>query len=179
MKHPWSKVEPREAFKRSLSLATLVGCSGKSSKSQVIGCLKNKTAEEIVLKESGIVNKAGLSFRPFTPTLGFETRISESLQMLIGTNSAQGSKAIMYFLPQMFPNQEILRPELSQEKFEDAVEKIFWNYPSAISETIKFQYTNWTHLEDKEEKFEQVLKLVGDYLYNCPVNHLAQQNTKR
>jgi hypothetical protein len=37
-----------------------------------------------------------------------------------------------------------------------------------VAETIKFQYTNWSNVEDQEMMFKQVLSLIGDYQYNCP-----------
>ena len=42
-----------------------------------------------------------------------------------------------------------------------------------MAETIKFQYTNWSNVENQEMTFKQVLTLIGDYQYNCPVDHLA------
>ena len=37
-----------------------------------------------------------------------------------------------------------------------------------VAETIKFQYTNWSNVEDQEMMFKQALSLIGDYQYNCP-----------
>ena len=39
-----------------------------------------------------------------------------------------------------------------------------------IIETIKFQYTNWTHPENPQKRFELLLQMVGDWQYNCPVD---------
>ena len=42
-----------------------------------------------------------------------------------------------------------------------------------MAEVIKFQYTNWSNVENQEMTFKQVLTLIGDYQYNCPVDYLA------
>ena len=66
IQHPWSYVDRRDAFRRTLNLAALVGCpTSGSSKDQVITCLKSKNAEEIVNNEMRVVSDTGFNFQPF------------------------------------------------------------------------------------------------------------------
>lgn len=145
--HPWSYVEPREAFRRTLNLASLVGCpTSGSSRTDVIECLLTKSADEIINKELGVVAHPGLNYQPFVPTsdgrvLKMEpskwlSRVAERLtnaQILIGTNENEGSKALMYFLPQHYPNREVEMPQLTSQDFDEAVNKMFSDFPSRVS----------------------------------------------
>ena len=47
------------------------------------------------------------------------------LQVLMGTNEDEGSKSLMYFLPQLFPNEELDNPSLTEDKFNQVVERVF------------------------------------------------------
>lgn len=177
LEHPWSYISSRQAFRRSLSLAALVGCPMTgASKQEVIDCLKAKPAEEIVAKEFGVVSQAGLNFRPFVPTRQVPKILDlKDTPILLGTNSNEGSKAAMYFLPQIFPNEELAKPALNLSDFNSAISKIFHDFPDELIETIQFQYTNWTLVQDATMRFNQILNLLGDYQYNCPVSALADQ----
>ena len=79
--------------------------------------------DEILNKEVGVVSYPGLNYQPFVMTLdGKYLRMEpklllprlalemSNLKVLIGTNMNEGSKALMYFLPHFFPNQEISKP---------------------------------------------------------------------
>ena len=45
--------------------------------------------------------------------------------VLIGANKDEGSRALMYYLPRMFPNQELVSKTISRDMFEQAIFKIF------------------------------------------------------
>ena len=152
-------------------------------RSDVIKCLKEVSPEEILNKEVGVVSYPGLNYQPFVMTLdGKYLRMEpklllprlalemSNLKVLIGTNMNEGSKALMYFLPHFFPNQEISKPSLTSEDFDLIIRKLFHDARPGLVETIKFQYTNWTHPEDPQRRFENLVQLVGDWQYNCPVD---------
>ena len=137
LQHPWSFVEPEEANRRALKLARLVGCPSDRSRQDVILCLTRTPVDVILNKEMGVA-RSGLDFYPFVPTIdGFFLKEEPSnllrrlddrkypLHVLIGTNADEGSKSLMYFLPQLFPNKELPRPELDLTTFSGAIKKIF------------------------------------------------------
>ena len=45
--------------------------------------------------------------------------------VLIGVNKDEGSRALMYYLPRMFPNRELENQVMSQDMFDEAIHKIF------------------------------------------------------
>ena len=145
IQHPWSYVDPGEAFRRTLKLASLVGCptSGIQRK-DIIECLVNISADEIVNKEVGVA-KPTLSYSPFVITRDYnkfnaiepKKMIEEKLNqidninsehsVLMGVNKNEGTKALMYFLPRIFPNRELESEKLSKDVFDDSVRKTFDN----------------------------------------------------
>ena len=45
----------------------------------------------------------------------------------MGVNKNEGTKALMYFLPRIFPNRELESEKLSKDVFDDSVRKTFDN----------------------------------------------------
>ncbi len=131
---------PTEAFRRTLKLASLVGCPAQgSTKQDIILCLTRKPADEIVAKEMGVATPGiGLNFSPFVVTADGRTVPAEPrkllrklvsrlrrLEVLVGSNEDEGSKSLMYFLPYLFPNKEVANPALTGHEFSSTVERIF------------------------------------------------------
>ena len=139
-------VNRRDAFRRTLNLAAMVGCpTSGSSKKDVIDCLKTKSAEEITNKEMQVVSDTGLHFQPFVPTsegdlLKLEPRKLlprilqkfKNTQILIGTNSDEGSVLAMNYLPEVFPNEDFIEMKLSKNVFDESVGKLFVKYPEKV-----------------------------------------------
>ena len=191
IQHPWSYIDRRDAFRRTLNLAALVGCpTSGSSKDQVIGCLKSKSADEIVNNELGVVSDTGFNFQPFAPTAEGEIlkleprkllpRIKqrfENTQILIGTNANEGTKDAMYFLPTLFPNTELYSKEITQFQYEDFIHEIFstgsFHQSEKFQYLITFQYRNWTLTSEPKFSTESILTMISDWQYNCPVDFVS------
>ena len=47
------------------------------------------------------------------------------LEVLAGSNANEGTKALMYFSPYLFPNREVERAALSRHDFSSTVDRIF------------------------------------------------------
>ena len=146
--------------------------------------MQGKTAEEILAKEFTVAIDSSLSYRPFVPTADGEiiplkpsqllTRMIDkfaNFSILLGTNSHEGSKTAMDFLPMKMTQ----KGQISSKEFDDSINSLLSDQPQIVIENVKFQYTNWTiGAQDPEENFRQILKLFGDYQYQCPVQLLSQ-----
>ena len=104
----------------------------------------NVSAEEIVNKEVGVA-KPTLNYSPFVITRDYNkfiamepkkmieekmnqiNNIKSEHSVLMGVNKNEGTKALMYFLPRIFPNRELESEKLSKDVFDDAVRKTFNN----------------------------------------------------
>ena len=118
-----------------------MGCqtSGRNRK-DIIKCLIEVPADEIVNKEIGVADST-LNYSPFVITKDYNKFINtepkaliEEMMLtndtrggavLIGGNKDEGSKALMYYLPRMFPKQELEVEGLSRSMFEEAISKTF------------------------------------------------------
>ena len=135
IQHPWSYVQPGEAFRRTLKLASLVGCpTSEISRKDIIKCLINVPADDIVNKEVGVAQPT-LNYSPFVITKDFNKYITtEPMKMiqeklvhdynnfddgsvLLGVNKDEGTKALMYFLPRIFPNKELEAEALKKDGY--------------------------------------------------------------
>ena len=148
IQHSWSYIHPREAFRRTLKLASLVGCptTGKNRK-DIIKCLIEVPADDIVNKEVGVAPPS-LNYSPFVITMDYNKFISQEPtalimeqmdklssnfnngSVLIGVNKDEGTRALMYYLPRTFPNRELGNEAISNEMFDDAITKIFYKSTS-------------------------------------------------
>jgi hypothetical protein len=64
-----------------------------------------------------------LKFDKFNPRR-LKTRLRR-LEVLVGSNEDEGTKSLMYFLPYLFPNEEVENVGLSGHDFSTAVDRIF------------------------------------------------------
>ena len=148
IQHSWSYINPTEAFRRTLKLASLVGCpTSRKNRKEIIQCLIGISADDIVNKEVGVASPS-LNYSPFVITNDYNKFItkppSEMLMekienvggmdnggsVMIGMNQDEGSKALMYYLPRMFPNQELEIDVITKQMFDDAIAKIFYENKS-------------------------------------------------
>ena len=51
--------------------------------------------------------------------------IKKGYGLFKGSNAEEGSKALLYFLPQYFPNRELQSPGLDRRSFEGVIDRIF------------------------------------------------------
>ena len=121
-----------------------MGCpsSGKSRK-DIIKCLRKVPADDITNKEFGVASPS-LNYSPFVTTIDYHKFINKEPEklfmeqienrsekfdngsVLIGVNKDEGTKALMYYLPRMFPNRELESNTMNEEMFDEAIFKIFY-----------------------------------------------------
>ena len=58
--------------------------------------------------------------------------------MLAGSNADEGTKALMYFSPYLFPNREMERTALSRHDFASTVDKIFAHLSKQVRNSSHF-----------------------------------------
>ena len=120
--------------------------SAEASREDILDCLRNSPADQIVSMELGTAPPS-VNFSPFVLTTDGDIIHGEltdnsfiktlqqnqpdgsqqKLRVLMGTNADEGSKAAMYFMPRIFPNHQEIDPDrlLDQASFQDAITKMF------------------------------------------------------
>ncbi|TRY61354.1 hypothetical protein TCAL_01797 [Tigriopus californicus] len=183
IQHPWSFIEATEAFRRTLKLAALLGCSVTGSREDVLGCLIRKSPEDIVNKEMGVVAFPTINFHPFVMTVDGKTIFAEpkkllhqyvkrqkDVSVLLGSNRNEGTKSLVHFMPTVFPRQELTEEILDRDTFQIVVNRLFADSPLHVQKAIKFQYTNWTDDQSDHSRFQLLTKMVADHQYDCPLD---------
>lgn len=152
VQHPWSYIDSGEAFRRSLKLASLLGCStnATSSRQSVILCLSQKSVDDIVNKEMGAADPS-LNFSPFVVTkdrdvVKEEPRVlwrdfaalkkEKDIRILVGGTSGEGSLSLMYHLPKIFPNKNLTKTQLNKQQLGNVVKKLFPDYLPQVSHSM-------------------------------------------
>jgi len=142
-----SFLPPEEAFKRSLSLANLLGCGPSSTlssrKSEVAACLSQLPAEDLVDKEMGVADgpEGVLVRQPFGPVIDHKSIFDNvahmlpeesQLSVLIG-GSEDSAGDLARLLPSSYPFDSDFLPELERGKFEEGVRRALAGQGDAVS----------------------------------------------
>ena len=136
---------------RSIKLAEELNCSyDKNAVEDTLECLRDKDFDAITSKEY-FVGDYILNYFPFVPTVDdtfmprspktmLEMNYFKDISILIGSNANEGYWSLMYLLPDMFPNNELKVSDrtLTEEKYMEAVSKIFSFYPESVSFICNF-----------------------------------------
>eukprot|EP00095_Tigriopus_kingsejongensis_P008411 maker-scaffold9_size846264-snap-gene-7.26 protein:Tk08411 transcript:maker-scaffold9_size846264-snap-gene-7.26-mRNA-1 annotation:"PREDICTED: acetylcholinesterase-like" len=181
---PWAYAEPEEARERARNLSQLLDCP--SDPDEIVGCLREKDAKDLVAKEFDGAPSAINSY-PFGPTLDgdFITEspekaltsglISSKIPVLLGSNANEGFYSLMYFDPDTFPDQELDEDDqdLSEKDFNDVVQAIFPQFPFFVRELIKHEYRDLIRSGGKG-RFKALDRMAGDFAFVCDVEGFAQ-----
>jgi carboxylesterase type B len=107
--------------------------------------LRNQKAEDISLAEYNVddytlnffpfVATVDETFLPLSPRTMMENNLFKDVSVLIGSNNNEGFMSLMYLLPNLFPKNELKMTDmnLTEEKYQEAVAKIFSFYPKPVS----------------------------------------------
>ena len=182
IQHSWSYINPTEAFRRTLKLASLVGCpTSRKNRTEIIQCLIGISADDIVNKEVGVASPR-LNYSPFVITNDYNKfitkppseillenienfgRIHDTGSVMMGMNQDEGSKALMYYLPRMFPNRELEINVITKQMFDDAIAKIF--YENKSNEVIVLQRYKTNNQVSIEGEKQLVLIMYSLGVYN-------------
>lgn len=177
---PWAITDREVIFKRGLLLAEALKCPhDRSNMNAVVECLRTRDPFEMVSNEWA--NYGVVEF-PFTPVVdgafldempeqSLATKNFKKTNIMLGSNSEEGSYFIIYYLTDLFKNQEDVY--LNRQEFIDAVKELNPYVGELGQEAIIFQYTDWENPEDTIKNRDAIDKLVGDSQFICGVNDMA------
>lgn len=177
---PWAVLSKEEALRRGVLLAQAVGCPyDVSNLDEVVSCLKEIEPKILVDNEAGTVEVVDFPFAPVvdgvfldeSPRTSIETRNFKKCNVLMGSNTEEGTYFIIYFLPEIFKLEENIY--VSRQNFVDSVRRFFQNHNAVLRQAIIFQYTDWLSPEDSVRNRDGLDKMVGDYHFTCNVNEFA------
>lgn len=177
---PWGLLSREEIVHRGLLLAEAVGCPRDvNDLDQVISCLKETDPQVLVYNEGGTSEVVDFAFAPVLdgsfldepPHISLETKNFKKCNVLMGSNTEEGSYFIIYYLSELFKLDEQIY--ISREDFIASVKKFFPTYNPVVQQAVMFEYTDWLNPEDSVKNRDGLDKMVGDYHFTCNVNEFA------
>uniref|UniRef100_A0A915D504 Carboxylic ester hydrolase n=1 Tax=Ditylenchus dipsaci TaxID=166011 RepID=A0A915D504_9BILA len=186
----WSMDTPHRALQKSQQFAQLTNCN-RSTISEVIVCLKSKTAAELIEQIWSlslnflefplvIVSKDENFFRTCDAFDALRKKqFRRDVNLMIGINHDEGNFWNIYNLPKFFDVSE--QPQLSLENFNECVSTAFSRLPDTIRHAASYVYLggdgNNCEYATGKHKFmaEQINQMVGDYFFTCDSLWLADQ----
>lgn len=152
----------------------------------VLSCLRTIDAKLLVQSDfsSFPLNFADFPFTPDGEFLVKAPRHSVQIgdfkrtEILIGSNSNELNPTLLYFLPEIFPNEENVI--VTKEEFLEAIHKMFDSYFDPI--TIKHfidKYTSSIESEDNNSYGDALIQMGSDYFLTCSDNNFGESYAKR
>lgn len=181
----WGTMSAEVAKTRGLRLADALRCpDDPNNLDAIIECLRVKEPDDIVDKEWVTTEICEFPWVPVidgnflveTPLQSLERHNYKKTNMLLGSNSEEGSYFIIYHLTEDFRKEEDIY--VPRKRFEHEVKNLF-NFSNSIGhQAIIFQYTDWEDPEDSARTINSFDKSVGDYYFTCNVNNFAKAYAK-
>lgn len=179
---PWAIISREESFLRGLRLAEAVKCPhDRSDLNAVIDCLKKKDPVELVNNESITLGICEFPFVPIIdgsfldehPVRALANKNFKKTNILLGSNSEEGNYFIIYYLTELFRNEENVY--VSRQEFLRAVTELNPHVNAIARQAIIFEYTDWLNPDDSVSNRNALDKMVGDYHFTCDVNEMAHR----
>ncbi|XP_043974961.1 acetylcholinesterase-like isoform X2 [Gambusia affinis] len=177
----WAIASKTEIFDRSLKLAKLLGCPPLSQPARLEYCLLNAKADQLVNKQfENLVPPSVLSL-PFVPYIDgdvipsdIETLLNSTTlpkkELLIGLNKDEGTYFLFYGMPGFTRLGESF---ISRQDFMEGLPLVMTNSSEIVKQTVISHYTDWENEENKKTNRDEMGRMVGDVLFNCPVIDFA------
>lgn len=175
---PWATSNLDEIVANAHKLADYVRCRDTEI-ANILKCLRRANATELMYNEpfKGVVNY------PFVPIVDgifldeapieyLKKKHFKKCNVLLGSNSEEGYRSIMYFLPEKFQKKKGLL--ISRSQYESSVREMFPDKNELILQAIMFEYTDWSDPANEAMYRNALDKMIGDYYYTCNVNDFAE-----
>ncbi|XP_076332894.1 acetylcholinesterase-like [Tachypleus tridentatus] len=177
---PWAILDHEELITRGLRLAEAVKCPyDQEDLDAVMKCLRETDPMILVENESGSFGIVDFPFVPVVdgafidehPSKSLERKNFKKTNILMGSNTEEGTFWIIYYLTDLFKRQEDVYP--TREDFIRSVKELNPYIGDIGQQAIIFQYTDWLDPDDPIRNRDAIDKMVGDYHFTCSVNEFA------
>ena len=174
-----------EAKRRSLELASILGCQKTDDMTLVADCLRRFTPQR--LADEQFVARGPLQF-PFLPVVDgtflpdapvklLSRGAFKRCPLLTGFNVNEGSYFIIYELPEYM---NLTHMTMTRHQFQRAVDELFYyfpQYPREINpfalDALRYQYTHWQDVNDIRENIRMLEAALGESQFICPGSQWA------
>ena len=183
---PWGIISNEEALRRGLTLAERVNCytpKGITPTGEDIGCvidcLRGISPEELIAEEFVVEGTYIFPFVPVvdgeflteTPTSAVTRGAFKPAEVLLGTNTNEGSSFMVYYLPGFDKDTDSL---INRTAFHEHIALALPSMNEFGRDAVAFQYTNWLDPYDEEMLRDVTEAYVADYNIVCPIHEFGR-----
>ncbi|XP_074497801.1 acetylcholinesterase-like [Sebastes fasciatus] len=182
---PWATISQDEAWRRSMKLATLLGCP-QSPPAALEACLQQADAKEITSKQHDVFIKPSAIALPFVPLADgdflpdeievlLSTGTLPKKEVLFGLNKDEGTYFVNYGVPGVTLNQSLV----TRNEFQKGVAMLMPHASDVTRDAAIFQYTDWTDVNNGTKNRDLLASLYGGQMFFCPVLEFAHRYSQR
>ncbi|XP_023206731.1 acetylcholinesterase-like isoform X1 [Xiphophorus maculatus] len=182
----WATANKTEIYDRSLKLAKLLDCP-VDDPARLEYCLLNADPEKMSLKQFENLVPPSILTMPFVPHIDgdvipsdIETLLSSSTlpkkELLIGLNKDEGTYFLFYGMPGFTLEGESF---ITRKNFMDGLPLVLTNSSEIVKETAISHYTDWQDENNTKTNRDEMGRMVGDVLFNCPLMDFATRYAER
>ncbi|XP_057282932.1 acetylcholinesterase, partial [Pezoporus wallicus] len=179
---PWATIGPGEARRRALALGAALGCVGNDT--EVVACLRERPAPELVESEAVVVPQGSVFRFAFVPVVDGEV-LRESpeellggdgglhgIDVLLGAVQDEGTYFLVYGVPGFGKDNESL---ISRDEFLQGVRMGVPQGNEVVAAAVELQYTDWLDQDNPVKNREALGAIVGDHNVVCPLMEFASR----
>ncbi|XP_054884013.1 acetylcholinesterase-like isoform X3 [Poeciliopsis prolifica] len=182
----WAIANKTEIYDRSFKLLKLIGCP-VDYPPLLVTCLINADAEKMSIKQyENLVPPSVLSV-PFVPHIDgdvipsdIETLLKSTTlpkkELLIGLNKDEGTYFLFYVMPGFTHQGENF---VNRKDFMKGLSLVLTNSSEIVKNTTLSHYTDWQDENNMKTNRDEIGRMVGDALFNCPVMDFATRYAER
>ncbi|XP_059930938.1 cholinesterase-like [Gadus macrocephalus] len=179
---PWASLSQRETWKRSLSLASLLGCP-RSPAADLERCLQRVDLVDIVTEQFQVLTEASILGFPFAPSTDglflpdepevlLKTGNFKKIEVLFGLNQNEGTYFLVYGMPGYSLAGE---SPISRKLFIEGIPLALPGTNNITKEAVIFQYTSWSEVDNEVKNRDAMGDLLGHQFFSCPTLEFARR----
>uniref|UniRef100_A0A3B3UY59 Carboxylic ester hydrolase n=2 Tax=Poecilia latipinna TaxID=48699 RepID=A0A3B3UY59_9TELE len=181
----WAIATKNEIYERGIKLALLIGCP-VNNPHRMEYCLQDAYVGEIVRLQYEKLVPLSLLPYPFVPHIDGDVIPSDietllnltslpTKELFIGLNKDEGTFFLFYSMPGFTLKGESL---INRNIFMDGLPLVV-NSSKIVTEAAILDYTDWRDEFNTKSNRDELAKMAGDSLFDCPVLNFATRYAER
>uniref|UniRef100_A0A3B3XNV1 Carboxylic ester hydrolase n=1 Tax=Poecilia mexicana TaxID=48701 RepID=A0A3B3XNV1_9TELE len=171
----WAIATKTQIYERGIKLALLIGCP-VNNPHRMEYCLQDAYVGEIVRLQHDRLVPLSLFPHPFVPHIDGEVIPSDiEVKLFIGLNKDEGTLFLFYTMPGFGNRGESL---INRNVFMDGLPLVV-NSSKIVTEATILDYTDWRDEFNTKSNRDELAKIAGDSLFDCPILNFATRYAER
>ncbi|XP_023243542.1 cholinesterase 1-like [Centruroides sculpturatus] len=178
--HPSVVVDPGQNILVSTFLASELGCFNDSYQT-AIKCMREKSADDISFIEKAITKskqtllcflpQVQIPYLPKDPVKSFDTGEFHRVDVMLGNVIDEGSLFLAAYKEEFLTSDD---PAINKIQSKEFLSNIL-NFNDTLLQPVLKNYLENVSNDDHQAILKQTHKVIGDWIFKCPTNFLAEK----